>query len=76
MRELLLFAWKPAGSKAGGEVEVVYKGPFPQVVDENGTTYPRGRRVKLNACAAEELKSGPFGVHFTFLAPAAGGCCS
>lgn len=76
MRELLLHAWKPAGSRAGGEVEVVYKGPFPQVVDESGTTYPRGRRVKLNACAAEELKSGPFGGHFTFLAPAAGGCCS
>jgi catechol 2,3-dioxygenase-like lactoylglutathione lyase family enzyme len=76
MRELLLLAWKPVGSRAGGEVEVVYKGPFPQVVDENGATFPRGRRVKLSACAAEELRSGPFGEHFTFLAPAAGGCCS
>jgi catechol 2,3-dioxygenase-like lactoylglutathione lyase family enzyme len=76
MREQLLHAWKPSGSKAGGEVEVVYKGPFPQVVDENGVTFPRGRRVKLNACAADELKSGPFGGHFTFLAPAALACCS
>jgi catechol 2,3-dioxygenase-like lactoylglutathione lyase family enzyme len=76
MREMLLFAWKPAGSRAKGEVEVVYKGPFPQVVDEGGTALPRGRRVKMSACAAEELKSGPYGEHFTFLAPAAGGCCS
>ncbi len=76
MRELLLFAWKPMGSKAKGDVEVVYRGPFPQVVDESGTTYPRGRRVKLSDCAAAELKAGPFGAHFTFLAPAAGGCCS
>jgi catechol 2,3-dioxygenase-like lactoylglutathione lyase family enzyme len=76
MRELLLFAWKPAGSRAGGEVEVVYKGPFPQVVDESGTAFPRGRRVKLSACAAEDLKTGPFGVHFTILEAASGGCCS
>jgi catechol 2,3-dioxygenase-like lactoylglutathione lyase family enzyme len=76
MRELLLFAWKPAGSKARGDVEVVYKGPFPQVTDENGTTFPRGRRVKLGAFAAEELKSGAFGEHFTFLAPDSEGCCA
>ena len=76
MRELLLHAWKSVGSRAGGEIEVVYKGPFPQVSDESGTTFARGRRVKLNACAAEELKSGPFGEHFTFLAPAASGCCA
>jgi hypothetical protein len=66
LRELQLEAWK--ASAAGGTVTVLYKGPFRQVSDDAGNTYPRGARVEVSAACAAELRRGETGEQFLFLA--------
>jgi catechol 2,3-dioxygenase-like lactoylglutathione lyase family enzyme len=60
------------GVKVGGaswpRVEVVYKGPFSQVTDEDGTVYRRGEQVMVGCAQAERLRLGPAADQFTFLA--------
>jgi catechol 2,3-dioxygenase-like lactoylglutathione lyase family enzyme len=64
LSELRLTAWKPA---AGGAAAVVYKGPFEQVADEDGTVYRRGVMTAVTATAAGRLKAGPAADQFAFL---------
>ena len=63
MRELQLEGWKPAAE--GGEMLVLYRGPFAQVTDEAGTVYRRGERVKASAASAELLRRGETAAQFT-----------
>jgi catechol 2,3-dioxygenase-like lactoylglutathione lyase family enzyme len=56
MREQQLEGFKPAAD--AGQVVVIYKGPFRQVTDDDGTVFPRGARVSLGADRAERLRSG------------------
>jgi catechol 2,3-dioxygenase-like lactoylglutathione lyase family enzyme len=57
MRELQLEAFAP-GVESVAEVEVMYKGPFRELRDDEGHTYPRGRRVAVPAAVAERLRAG------------------
>jgi catechol 2,3-dioxygenase-like lactoylglutathione lyase family enzyme len=54
MREQQLEGFKPAAGAA--QVLVVYKGPFRQVLDDNGTIFVRGERVSVEVAAAERLR--------------------
>jgi hypothetical protein len=48
-------------------VEVVYKGPFEQVTDEDGALFRRGEWVVIGWAQAERLCGGPAADQFTFL---------
>lgn len=64
MREQQIEAFKPAAVR-GGEVEVLYKGPFARLSDDAGREYPRGERVRVPAAAAERLRQPGMADQFT-----------
>jgi hypothetical protein len=68
-----LVGWK-AASASGPPVAVVYKGPFAQVADEDGTVYRRGEPVSVNRRQAEWLRRGPAADQFTLLGGSGAGC--
>jgi catechol 2,3-dioxygenase-like lactoylglutathione lyase family enzyme len=68
LRELQLEAFAPA--EAGcAVVEVMYRGPFRDVRDDEGRVYPRGRRVTVPAATAERLRTGATTNQFTVFRP-------
>jgi catechol 2,3-dioxygenase-like lactoylglutathione lyase family enzyme len=71
MRELQLEGFAPAGV-GGAAVEVLYKGPFREVRDDEGRVYPRGRRVAVPAAVAERLRAAELAGQFVAFEPAAG----
>jgi catechol 2,3-dioxygenase-like lactoylglutathione lyase family enzyme len=50
---------------------VIYKGPFRELIDDEGRRFPRGRDVLLPARAWERLRQGPAAAQFVFSVPAA-----
>jgi catechol 2,3-dioxygenase-like lactoylglutathione lyase family enzyme len=56
MRETQLEAWKPSDTQRP-PVTILYKGPFHQIQDDHGNTFPRGRRVMVDAAIADRLRS-------------------
>jgi catechol 2,3-dioxygenase-like lactoylglutathione lyase family enzyme len=67
LREMRLVGWKPAGG-SWPTVAVIYKGPFEQVTDDDGTVFRRGEEVTVGWAQAERLRLGPAADSFTFLA--------
>jgi catechol 2,3-dioxygenase-like lactoylglutathione lyase family enzyme len=67
LREMRIVGWKSSGDSRA-TVAVVYKGPFEQVTDEDGTVYRRGEQVVVGRPQAERLRLGPAADQFTFLA--------
>jgi catechol 2,3-dioxygenase-like lactoylglutathione lyase family enzyme len=65
LREQQLEGWAPA--RAEGTVTVLYRGPFRQVSDDDGTVYRRGARVRVGADQAERLRKGALAESFAFL---------
>jgi hypothetical protein len=65
MREQQLEGHKPAAG--AGRVQVVYKGPFRQVSDDDGTVFVRGERVWVEAGRAEQLRAGEWAGQFAVL---------
>jgi catechol 2,3-dioxygenase-like lactoylglutathione lyase family enzyme len=76
MRESLVSARKASPAAGTGERLVLYRGPYRQVVDDEGRAYPRGERVPVSARGWALLRSGPCADQFTFFGTAAGGGCS
>jgi catechol 2,3-dioxygenase-like lactoylglutathione lyase family enzyme len=70
MREQQLEGYKPAPATTG-ELEVLYKGPFAQVVDETGRAYPRGKRVRVSASVADRLRDPALSAQFVVFEPVA-----
>jgi catechol 2,3-dioxygenase-like lactoylglutathione lyase family enzyme len=70
MRELQLEGFAPAKA-SGGEREVMYKGPFREVQDDEGRVYARGRRVVVPAATADRLRSGELAAQFVVFEPTA-----
>ena len=52
---------------------MLYKGPFRQVIDDDGQVYPRGERVSVNPARAELLRRGSAAGQFLFFDTAAPG---
>jgi hypothetical protein len=67
LRDLRLAGWKAADA-SWPSVAVVYKGPFEQVTDGDGTVYHRGESVSVVWRQAERLRRGPVAAQFTILA--------
>lgn len=63
MRELQLEGWKPV---ADGEatVEVMYKGPFRQMIDDDGHVFARGERVAVSASSADRFRFSEWASQF------------
>jgi catechol 2,3-dioxygenase-like lactoylglutathione lyase family enzyme len=70
MRELQLEGWK---RRSAGEAtaEVMYKGPFRQVTDDEGRSFSRGRRLRVPASVAQRLQAGEWAGAFVIFSPAA-----
>lgn len=64
MRELQLEGFTPTAAQ-GAEVEVVYKGPFREVRDDEDRVFARGHRVAVPAAVADRLRTGEFAGQFT-----------
>jgi catechol 2,3-dioxygenase-like lactoylglutathione lyase family enzyme len=69
MREMIVEARKPEEEGAAGEVVVVYKGPFRDLVDDAGRVFRRGDRVCISASAWDAIRSGPLEESFVCLDP-------
>ncbi len=69
MRELQLEGFAPVAGLNGATVEVMYKGPFRELRDDEGRVYPRGRRVAVPASVAERLQVMESGGQFVVLTP-------
>jgi hypothetical protein len=67
MRELQLEGFAPNLPK--GEVEVMYKGPFREVRDDEGRLYARGRRVAVPSAVADRLRGSELAAQFTVFDP-------
>jgi catechol 2,3-dioxygenase-like lactoylglutathione lyase family enzyme len=65
MRELLIVAWRPA--REGEPATVVYKGPFPRVIDEDGREYRAGERVDVDGPTAARLSRGLYADQFVVI---------
>lgn len=70
MRELQLEGFTPADD-GEAEFEVMYKGPFREIVDDEGRVYARGRRVRVPAATADQLRTGEFSTQFVVFQPQA-----
>jgi catechol 2,3-dioxygenase-like lactoylglutathione lyase family enzyme len=68
MRELQLEGFVPPRTM-GSDVEVMYKGPFREVKDDEGQVYPRGRRVCVSAAVADQLRAGDLSAWFVVFPP-------
>jgi catechol 2,3-dioxygenase-like lactoylglutathione lyase family enzyme len=75
MRELQLEAFAPA-LQNGGEAEVMYKGPFRELRDDEGRVFPRGKRVAVPAVVARQLRAPEFAAQFTVFESIAAASCS
>ncbi|WP_020471240.1 ArsI/CadI family heavy metal resistance metalloenzyme [Zavarzinella formosa] len=64
MRELQLEGFRPVKS-SGTSVEVMYKGPFRELRDDEGRIYPRGHRVSVPGEVADRFRSSEFSGQFT-----------
>jgi catechol 2,3-dioxygenase-like lactoylglutathione lyase family enzyme len=71
MRELQLEGFAPADA-GGVEIEVMYKGPFAEVRDDEGRVFARGRRVAVPGAVADRLRAGELAAQFVVFGPKAG----
>ncbi len=69
MREIKAVGWKPLAPTAANILEVIYRGPFRQIRDDEGTVYPRGQRVAVAGATWTMLRQGPQAGQFVFIEP-------
>jgi catechol 2,3-dioxygenase-like lactoylglutathione lyase family enzyme len=66
LREMRLVGWKSAGA-SWPSTTVIYKGPFEQVADDDGTVFVRNETTTIGWGQAGRLCLGPAGDQFTFV---------
>jgi catechol 2,3-dioxygenase-like lactoylglutathione lyase family enzyme len=67
LRELRLTGRKQLQSSGLPTTLVMYKGPFAEVIGEDGTVFHRGEAIRLTPSAAENLRNGPARDQFAIL---------
>jgi catechol 2,3-dioxygenase-like lactoylglutathione lyase family enzyme len=70
MRELQLEGFAPSHD-IDDPIEVMYKGPFREIRDDLGHSYPRGQRVLVPSSVANQLRSGELSEQFVVFQPKA-----
>lgn len=69
-RSLTVAAWKPLDAPAREDGHaLIYKGPFRQVVDDEGRVLPRGVRISACTRTAASYAREPFRSHVEVVAP-------
>ncbi len=69
-RSATVLAWKgKQGACLDHNQAVIYKGPFKNVLDDDGHRYPRGERVAVCDKTYRLLQSGPYADSFVFVDP-------
>ena len=66
LREIRLLGTRPENNSLETH-EVLYRGPFDEVADDNGVSYRRGERVSVNARTWASLKQCSVAEQFVFL---------
>jgi catechol 2,3-dioxygenase-like lactoylglutathione lyase family enzyme len=66
LHDARIVGFKAAGS-SWPRVEVIYKGPFEHVTDDDGTRYCRGEQVMVGWAQADRLRTGPAADQFTMV---------
>jgi arsenite methyltransferase len=67
-RSMTIVAYKPAGSYNDEQsYELLYRGPFQQVVDDAGNTWQRGKRTLISSQTYRFLKQEPYHPFFDLL---------
>ena len=69
MREVKAVGWKPLALAPKPALEVIYRGPFQRIRDDQGNDYPRGQRVAIAPATWTMLRQGPQATQFVFLEP-------
>src|SRR5262249_28666359 len=67
LRERRLIGTKPAEDAEPRACSVIYKGPFEEVQDDEGTRFRRGQRMFVSPACVERLRRGPGAEYFAFL---------
>jgi catechol 2,3-dioxygenase-like lactoylglutathione lyase family enzyme/SAM-dependent methyltransferase len=67
LREIRLLGTRPDSVGLDSVHEVLYRGPFDEVTDDNGVCYRRGERVSVNALTYASLREGSAADQFVFL---------
>jgi hypothetical protein len=66
LRELKLFAWKPAAA-CGAAQSVIYRGPFARIVTDAGERFLRGVPTAVDAATSVRLQRDPWRGQFLLL---------
>ena len=69
MREVKAVGWKPLAPDVTTASEVIYRGPFQRIRDDDGNTYARGQRVAIAPATWTLLRQGPQAAQFVFIEP-------
>lgn len=83
-RSMTILAWKGDPSiEYDKNQAVMYKGPFKSVTDEQGRTFPRGKRMAVGDKTFARMQNAPYKDHMEFVEPLVVvtedvplGCCS
>ena len=70
-RSVTVMANKPAQDPVDHGHTVIYRGPFAELKDDNGVTYPRGSRIAVDANTFQNLQDGMAKDSFIFIEPSA-----
>ena len=74
-RSVTVAAWKPdEASRSGAEQTVVYRGPFREVVDDEGRVLLRGVPTAVDGRALRTYASEPYRAHVALVSPG-DSCC-
>jgi catechol 2,3-dioxygenase-like lactoylglutathione lyase family enzyme len=76
MREIKLIAWKPLANGVKGGHQVMYRGPFAQVVVDGGFLFRRGEPLCVPAKMWRELQVGGGAKQFIFYETTDDTCCA
>ena len=69
LREMRLLGTKPHAATEPITVDVLYKGPFEQVTDDEGMIFRRGQRVTVSNAQAERIRRSTVAAEFVSLMP-------
>jgi catechol 2,3-dioxygenase-like lactoylglutathione lyase family enzyme len=69
IREVKAVGWKPLAPPVNATGEVIYRGPFQRIRDDEGNIYPRGQRVAIAPATWTMLRQSPQAAQFVFIEP-------
>lgn len=72
LREIRIVGTRPEHAGAAGDHAILYRGPFEEAADDDGTIYRRGQRTLVSPEKWHSLQQGPVAEQFVFFPPQAG----